>query len=289
VLALVWCLRWLCVTPQHAAAAEASVRVITYNVAGGFVSDDVPLAVILPQRPDLVLLQEVRNTDHLARLAQDLHLPYWRFAPYSRRRGGVAILSRWPLGTAHRLPWRQSPQGKLALAAPVYSPAGRFWACSAHLDNPFALHYPLNLGQRARLVWHEIFATTQRTQQAMELSAWLLRLGGENTIIGGDFNSLPWTGADRHLRHYFADALSGSLRQYVRGTYWGWPHIPIRLRVDFLYHASNWQVVEAQVIQHKASDHFPVLAVFSPPVKERGAAVAPHDEESLAGSVLSQF
>ena len=251
--------------------------------------DDVPLAVILPQRPDLVLLQEVRNTNHLERLGQDLRLPYWRFAPYSKRRGGVAILSRWPLGTAHRLPWRQSPQGKLALAAPVYSPAGRFWACSAHLDNPFALYHPLNLGQRAWLVWHELFATTQRTQQAMELSAWLLHLGGDNAIIGGDFNSVPWARTDRHLRQYFADALSGSLWQYFTGTYWGWPHSPIHPRVDFLYHSPHWQVVEAQVIQQEASDHFPVLAVFSPPAKEREALVAPHDKESLSGAVIPQL
>lgn len=251
--------------------------------------DDVPLAVLLPQHPDLVLLQEVRNTDHLARLGQDLRLPYWRFAPYARRRGGVAILSRWPLGTAHRLHWRHSPQGKLALTALVYSPAGRFWACSVHLDNPFLLYHGLNLWQRAGLLWHELFATTQRTQQAMELSAWLLRLGGENTIIGGDFNSVPWASTDRHLRQYFADALSGHLRQYVRGTYWGQPHSLISPRVDFLYHSPHWQVVEAQVIQHKASDHFPVLAVFSPPAKAREALVAPHNQESLAGAVIPQL
>jgi endonuclease/exonuclease/phosphatase (EEP) superfamily protein YafD len=270
-MGIILCLFLVCVAPRHAASAEVHIRVITYNVAGGLVHDDVPLAVILPQRPDLVLLQEVRNTTHLARLGQDLRLPYWRFAPYSRRRGGVAILSRWPLGAAHMLPWHHSPQGKLALAAPVYSPAGHFWACSVHLDNPFSMHHGLNLWQRAWLLWHELFTTTQRTQEAMELSAWLLRLGGDNAIIGGDFNSVPLARSDRHLRQYFADALSGSLWQYFSGTYWGRPHSPFRPRVDFLYHSPYWHVVEAQVIQQKASDHFPVLAVFSPPTKESEA------------------
>ena len=251
--------------------------------------DDVPLAVLLLQRPDLVLLQEVRHTAHLERLAQDLRLPYWRFAPYAKRHGGVAILSRWPLGIAHRLHWRHSPQGKLALAAQVYGPAGRFWACSAHLDNPFALHHGRDLWQRARLLGHELFATTQRTQQAMELSTWLLRLGGDNAILGGDFNSVPWGRTDRHLRQYFADALAGSLWQYVRGTYWGRPRSPIHPRVDFLYHSPRWHVVEARVIQQKASDHFPVLAVFSPPAREREALVAPHDKESLADPIIPQL
>src|ERR1051325_9259519 len=109
---IVLCLLLLCMAPRHVAAAEAHIRGITYNVAGGSVQDDVPLAVILPQRPDLVLLQEVRNTNHLTRLGRDLRLPYGRFAPYAKRRGGVAILSRWPLGTARRLSWHHSPQGK---------------------------------------------------------------------------------------------------------------------------------------------------------------------------------
>jgi endonuclease/exonuclease/phosphatase (EEP) superfamily protein YafD len=239
------------------------------------VPDDVPLAVMLPQRPDLVLLQEVRNTAHLVRLGEVLGLPYWRFAPYSKQRGGIALLSRWPLGTARMLPWRDGPQGRLALAAQVYSPAGHFWACSVHLDNPFARHGVLNLWQQTWLMWHEFFTTTQRTQEAIELSAWLLGLGGDNVILGGDFNSVPWTSTDRYLRHYFADALAGSLWQYFTGTYWELPHNPIRPRIDFLYHSPRWHVIEAQVIQHKASDHFPVLAVLSPSAKERGTLVLP--------------
>jgi endonuclease/exonuclease/phosphatase (EEP) superfamily protein YafD len=262
---------------------------MTYNLAGGFVPDDAPLAVIRSQSPDLALLQEVRNTDHLARLGQSLGLPYRRFAPYSTQRGGIAILSRWPLGTARTLLWRHSPQGKLALAAQVYSPAGRFWACSVHLDNPFSRRGALTLWQRAWLLWHEFFTTTQRTQEAMELSAWLLNLGGENTIIGGDFNSVPWARADQHLRQYFADALSGSLRQYFTGTYWTLRYSPIRPRVDFLYHSPRWHVVEALVIQHKASDHFPVLAVLSPPAKDRETLVPLYDKEFFAGVAMPQL
>ena len=70
-----------------------------------------------------------------------------------------------------------------------------------------------------------VFYRTLRTQQAQELSAWLLDLGGEGIILGGDFNSLPLAGADRHLRQYFSDALSISLQQYFTGTYWGLPII----------------------------------------------------------------
>jgi len=42
-------------------------------------------------------------------------------------------------------------------------------------------------------------------------------------------------------------------------------------------------------MQQKASDHFPVLAVFSSPAREREALVAPHDKESLADPVIPQL
>src|SRR5262249_6928491 len=208
---IVFCLLLVVVAPQYGTAADSPLRVMTYNVYGMFVHDRVPLAVMRPHHPDLVLLQEVRNTRHVMGLGQALGLSYWHFAPYSKERGGVAILSRWPLGPAHRLFWDNSPQGKVALAAQVDSPVGRFWACSVHLDNPLTTNNPLSQWQKVLLLWQEFFTATLRTQQAQELSTWLLGLGGEGIILGGDFNSLPLAGADRHLRQYFSDALSISL------------------------------------------------------------------------------
>ena len=288
MLVMVFCLLLVVVAPQYGTAVESPLRVMTYNVAGMFVPDRAPLAIMRPHRPDLVLLQEVRNTRHVMELGQALGLSYWHFAPYSKERGGVAILSRWPLGPAHMLFWDNSPQGKVALAAQVDSPVGRFWACSVHLDNPLNTKNP-SRWQKVLFLWQEFFTATLRTQQAQELSAWLLGLGGEGIILGGDFNSLPLAGADRHLRQYFSDALSISLQQYFTGTYWGLPHTPILPRIDFIYHSPHWQVVEAQVIQQKASDHFPVLAILSPAVQAHDPLATPGDTEILAGPAPRRF
>jgi endonuclease/exonuclease/phosphatase (EEP) superfamily protein YafD len=286
---MVFCLLLVVVAPPHGAAAESPLRVMTYNVFGLFVHDRLPLAVMRPHHPDLVLLQEVRNTRHVMGLGQALGLSYWHFAPYSKERGGVAILSRWPLGPAHRLFWDSSPQGKVALAAQVDSPIGRFWACSVHLDNPLKAKSLTSLWQKVFFLWQEFFTATLRTQEAQELSAWLLDLKGEGIILGGDFNSLPLAGADRHLRQYFLDALSISPQQYFTGTYWGPPHTPILPRIDFIYHSSHWQVVEAQIIQQKASDHFPVLAILSPAVAARAPLATPGDTEVLTGPAPRRF
>ena len=288
MLVMVFCLLLVVVAPQHGTAAESPLRVMTYNVYGMFVHDRVPLAVMRPYHPDLVLLQEVRNTRHVMGLGQALGLSYWHFAPYSKEHGGVAILSRWPLGPARMLFWDNSPQGKVALVAQVDSPVGRFWACSVHLDNPLNTSHP-SLWQKVFFLWQEFFTATLRTQQAQELSAWLLGLGGEGIILGGDFNSLPLAGADRHLRQYFSDALSVNLQQYFTGTYWGPPHNPILPRIDFIYHSPYWQVVDAQVIQHKASDHFPVLAILSPAVQARDPLATQDDTEVLAGPAPRRF
>ena len=126
-----------------------------------------------------------------------------------------------------------------------------------HLDNPLSVHTPTSLWQKVLFLWQEFFTATPRTQQAQELSTWLVGLGGEGMILGGDFNSMPFAGADRHLRQYFSDALSSNLQQYFTGTYWGRPHNPVLPRLDFLYYSPYWQIVDAQVIQQKASGSFP--------------------------------
>jgi endonuclease/exonuclease/phosphatase (EEP) superfamily protein YafD len=288
LLVIVFCLLLVVVAPQPGTAVESPLRVMTYNVAGMFVPDRVPLTLMRSHRPDLVLLQEARNTSHIMELGQALGLSYWHFAPYSKERGGVAILSRWPLGPIQLLFWDNSPQGKVALAAYVNSPVGHFWACSVHLDNPLTTSHP-SLLQKILFLWQEFFTTTLRTRQAQELSAWLLGLGGEGIILGGDFNSLPFAGADRHLRRYFLDALSISQQQYFTGTFWGPPHTPILPRIDFIYYSPHWEVVDAQVIQQKASDHFPVLALLSPAVQAPAPLATPGDTEVLAGSAPRRF
>jgi endonuclease/exonuclease/phosphatase (EEP) superfamily protein YafD len=289
LLVMVFALLLVVVAPQPGTAAASLLRIMTYNVAGTFVPDRAPLVVMRAHHPDLVLLQEVRNTRHVMGLGQALGLAYWHFAPYSKERGGVAILSRWPLGPAQRLFWDSSPQGKVALAAQVDSPVGRFWACSVHLDNPLATNNPLSLWQKVLFLWQEYLTPTLRTQEAQALSAWLLGLGGEGIVLGGDFNSMPLAGADRHLRQYFADALSVNLQQYFTGTYWGPPHNPILPRIDFIYYSPYWQVVDAWVIQQKASDHFPVLALLSPAVQAPKPMVPQYDPEVFAAPVPRQF
>jgi endonuclease/exonuclease/phosphatase (EEP) superfamily protein YafD len=258
-------LLFLVVVPRHGTSAVPRLNIMTYNIAGWGANQTKLLALMAQHQPDLVLLQEVRHSQQLEWLARHLRLPYQHFASYQNGRdGGVAMLSRWPLGPAQVIHFQHSRQGKMALAAQVRSPAGALWMCSVHLDSPLPAEHGLNLWQHVVFLWRELFTSTSRSREARELRSWLLHLSRDNWIVGGDFNTLPLSSVDRHLRRYFQDALSRSPWRYFTGTYWRLRDVPFLPRIDFLYHSPRWHVVQAQVIQHKASDHFPILAILSP-------------------------
>lgn len=247
--------------------------VITYNIEGGLANQQQVLALLSPHQPDLVMLQEVRHAGQVQWFAERLQLPHWRFAPYqSPRHGGIALLSRWPLGAAQVLTFRHSAQGKVALAASVLGAAATLWACSVHLDAPRLHEFSASIWQQGTFLWNEVFAATPRYQQVQELRAWLLQLSADAWIIGGDFNTVPFSRADRYLSRDFGDALLQHPWRYLTGTYWELPHVLVNPRIDFLYHSPRFRVVEAQVLQHKISDHFPILAIFATPkpVQEPG-------------------
>lgn len=239
------------------------LRVMTYNIHGER-ADLAPLLCLLRQYAlDVLLLQEVLYPPNAQWLSERLQLPYWHFALPTGWPKGIALLSRWPLGPAHTLSLRTSTQGKVALAAQVHHAAASLWLCPTHLDPPRQEERGTTLRQLAGYVGRELFRTTRRYLAVRELRAWLRQLADATWIIGGDFNTFPLSRADRYLSHDFVDALRKRPWRYWHGTERqpGWPFAP---RIDFLYHSPALTVVDAHVIRSTVSDHFPILAVFTP-------------------------
>jgi endonuclease/exonuclease/phosphatase (EEP) superfamily protein YafD len=264
------------------------LRVMTYNIEGWFANQEQLLALLSANQPDLVLLQEVRHVRQVRWFARHLQLPYWHFTPYQNRRsqGGIAMLSRWPLGPAQMLTFQHGTQGKVALAAAVFGPVASLWACSVHLDAPRRYEFGASVWQQGAFLWSEVFASTRRYQQVQELRAWLRQLPADAWIIGGDFNTVPFSRVDRYLSEDFDDVLLQRPWRYLTGTYWQLPAAPVKPRIDFVYYSPRLRVVEAQVLQHKVSDHFPILAIFAapglsqPPVLPEHATSAPAAPET---------
>jgi endonuclease/exonuclease/phosphatase (EEP) superfamily protein YafD len=257
---------------------------MTYNIEGWFANQEQLLALISANQPDLVMLQELRHVRQVRWFARRLQLPYWHFAPYQGSQGGIAMLSRWPLGPAQVLTFHHGMQGKMALAAPVFGPATPLWACSVHLDAPRRYEFSASVWQQGAFLWSEVFASTPRYRQVQELRAWLRQLPADTWIIGGDFNTVPFSRVDRYLSKDFDDALLQRPWRYLTGTYWELPHVPVNPRIDFVYYSPRLHVIEARVLQHKVSDHFPILAIFATPELAQPPALPEHTTNAPAAS-----
>lgn len=257
------------VSPSGGESHAPRLRVMTYNIEGLLVDEQRLLTFLQEHRSDILLLQEVRGSEQLQRLAQRLALPHWRFEPYRGYRMGIGMLSRWPLGPTRVLEFRAGEQGKVALAAPVYHPYQTVWLCTLHLEAHAQLQgKPEGVMSWIALVWRELFTDTVRYRQARELRAWLQERAETPLIVGGDFNSFPFARVDRYLSSAFHDALRHRPWRYFSGTYWKLPQVPFTPRIDFLYHSADLRVRTAHVLQHKVSDHYPILAVLTLPDRE---------------------
>ena len=258
-------LLYLTRTMSPRTVALPQLRIMTYNIEARSSDRQQLLALMRQYAPDLVMLQEVPRRRLAQWFGTQLQLPYQHFAAYTgTRRGGVALLSRWPLGAPHTLHFRHSKQGKVTLAAQVQTPIGTVWAGSVHLDAPRPGEFGSSLVQYAAFVGEEFFMASQRYRQVQELQAWLAALSPGDWILAGDFNSMPLSRADRYLSKYFADVLLQRPWRYFSGTFWALPLIPITPRIDYVYYSSRFWVVDARVIRKKISDHYPILAILVP-------------------------
>lgn len=138
---------------------------------------------------DIVTLQEVsrQNQIVLEMLATDF--PF-KVACQSAGNGGIAILSRWPLGEAPG----GCQAGEGMILAEVRPPDGsRFYVASVHLNWPFP------------------YDQARQVERAIET---LAQLEGP-VVIGGDFNMVPWgSSVQRIAKAAGAERLGGYYSTY---------------------------------------------------------------------------
>ena len=175
------------------------LRIITYNIEGRHADRRQLLALMRQHTPDLVMLQEVPRERLAQWFGTQLQLPYQHFATYNGiRQGGVAILSRWPLGSPHILHFQHSKQGRVS-SLPRCTPAGTVWA-GACIITPRHGEFGTSFLQQAAFVWKEFFTASQRYRQAQAQGHWLAALTTGDCILGGDFNSMPLSSADHFIK-----------------------------------------------------------------------------------------
>ncbi len=248
------------------------LRVVTYNV--GDSDDRRPtahhVASILNEMPpaDVYLLQEVPRARFVAILARLLTTeePHSFDYRYSHR-DHVAVLSRFAIAGE----WLSSDHATMrdarSLGVIVDLPDGtQVQLVTVHLH---AFWKPRDGSGRARIgpiygalrIVREMFTPNGRSRAAQHLVTKLEADGRSMpTIVGGDFNTTPFTLAIRTMNAAFVDSLRGS------GDFWtgSYTHItgPVSPRVDYLFHDGTWCVVDARVFPETAGDHLPLYGEY---------------------------
>jgi endonuclease/exonuclease/phosphatase family metal-dependent hydrolase len=237
----------------------APLRVMTYNIHAGKDAAQVHnlervAGVIKGANADIVLLQEVdRGTqrsageDHVATLERltGMHAAFVKSLDYQGGLYGIAVLSRFPLDSAHVIPLNVLPkqersgtyEPRVGLHVIVRTPAGPLHVVNTHID-PAA-------------------EPTYRHQEVMGLLAHIRNHGAAAAplVFGGDLNARPTTPEIAALSLSFADSWAQCGNGGAGYTFPA--HAPDR-RIDYLM-LRQLSCTQAEVVETQASDHRPFL------------------------------
>lgn len=266
--------------PQ-ALTAGGGLRFMTYNIKHGELSSlETVASVIKAQAPDLVALQEVdvltvrsNNVDQAARLGQLTGMSY-AFIPsltdYDSGQYGLALLSRYPIRSAQRIPLRSAAEQRvLALFEVELAPSRLIPVAVTHFGTTGA---------------------AERVQQAEDIKAALA--GKPWALLGGDLNANPSESSISSLLQQFTDA-------WARGGSGSGYTIPALLptrRIDYVLLGSAWtSPLTASVVNAASqSDHRPVTATVILPWSQtlfgdRVPGTAVHSDDTRAVEVGVRF
>ncbi len=215
-------------------------------------------------RPDILLLQETRDTEFLRALAARLGYAHVAPRPEQKSRGAdTAILSDFPLTPDKHLRWPVTPFTGAAILAQAATPLGPILLGSVHLpamrkERDGDHNVVLLTRQTLQILWRELTEDTNRGMAARELmnatASWSGRI-----VLGGDFNTLAWAKALRPVQASLHDALWPGWSMFS-GTYVlvdSW----LRPRIDFLFHDPGLRARQGDVGRHSPGDHLPVRTI----------------------------
>ena len=251
-------------------SSEHCLRVVSYNM--GTLNGERPVldrivdAVGRKGMPGLVLLQEVPNEAFLLAVGARLGLGHHAFGAYTAGGSGygLGILSKGPLVNKemHLL----KPNGHAVLMAGLEMGEKRVLVCSVHLERLKAVQkrkdgFYMSWGEAFRNLRAELTSETPRSLAVDQILGLVALKEKDEVIIGGDFNTVPFSKAIRGMGRRYADVLWPSM-DYFTGTYM-MVKFPVKPRIDYIFHSEGLSVRSAGVIKEGAGDHWPVWAKIS--------------------------
>jgi endonuclease/exonuclease/phosphatase family metal-dependent hydrolase len=230
-----------------------SLRVITYNINWGIPNPQQVVKFLLETDADVVCLQETHsNWEAILKKHLSKSYPYSSFHSAGGA-GGIAFLSKLKLSNVKVI---EATAGWFpALIADVETEIGCVQFLNVHLKPPLT-----DSGSVSVSAYYDTLDIHRN-----ELSHFL-KVVDRNAplIIAGDFNENEHREAIRDLLNSgFNDALFLYDR---KSKTWAWkvmPGITLRNRYDHIIYSKHFHCTGAKVTDVKASDHMPVLAVFT--------------------------
>ncbi len=215
--------------------------------------------------PDILLLQELPRTDWIRDFSKSFNYDPAEFKNHFATNGGVAILSSYPVRFLKAFYF--SPYG--AVAAEVDIGNYKILVVSVHLKRIKEIrvnghNIELSMEKALSVLKREITTDTDRTVAVNMILSWIAEQSYEHVLIGGDFNTVPFSKTIRVIGKEFKDTLWPSL-DFFRGTYNESP-LPIQPRTDFIFYSKGFKCIDSGIVRESAGDHYPVWAVFDPQI-----------------------
>jgi endonuclease/exonuclease/phosphatase (EEP) superfamily protein YafD len=250
----------LFLAPPAVAFCAQPLRVATYNLNYANRSSDEVLDAIAEADADILCLQETTpNSERFLR--RKLAAVYPEF--YAAGHKGKHFAERFVIASKRKLrdvvfePPGEGPFG--FYRATVSFEETDIQIVNVHLL-PFVVPNNATLAEAMKVV-----AATE-TIHATEIAEIMKVVDGSKpAIVAGDFNSLSTFAAPAALTDVgFIDSYGAVHEKADTHPTWQWPTrpLPLRLRIDYIFHSKHFRTIDSAIIRREGSDHSLVVTTF---------------------------
>ena len=250
----------LFLAPPAVAFCAQPLRVATYNLNFANRSSDKVLDAIAEADADILCLQETTpNSERFLR--RKLATDYPEF--YAAGHKGKHFAERFVIASKRKLrdlvfePPGDGPFG-------FYRATVNFEGTDIQIVNVHLL--PFVVPKNATLADSMKVVSATETIHATEIAEILKVIDGTKpAIVAGDFNSLSTFVAPAALTDSgFIDSYAAVHEKADTHPTWQWPTrpIPLRLRIDYVFHSKHFHTIDSAIIRRDGSDHSLVVTTF---------------------------
>jgi endonuclease/exonuclease/phosphatase (EEP) superfamily protein YafD len=235
-------------------ASGQSVRVATFNVNYGNRLGDQVLGAIAESKADILCLQETTAQSEQF-LRKHLAATYPEF--HSVGHQGHFYAERFVFAS------RMKPRD-VVFVPPKDGLFGFYCAtflCGGTDVRVINVHLtPFGVPREATILEGMAAIAATESKHAGEIAGILKAVDADlPTIVAGDFNSLSSFQAPKALvESGFIDSFAFVHADADKHPTWHWPTrpLPLKLRIDYIFHSKHFHTVDSTVIRRNGSDHF---------------------------------